>query len=96
VFSIKNFTPSYTKIKILYISPAAKVTQHKAHTLHIEDEIRFLYLKKARFADVAAVQERVTAVLRSNPKEAFADSFQKLYELCQQCVVKDGDYFEIQ
>jgi hypothetical protein len=21
-------------------------------------------------------------------------SFQKLYERCQQCVVKDGDYFE--
>jgi hypothetical protein len=35
-----------------------------------------------------------TAVLRSIPKEAFADSFQKLYERCQPCVVKDGDYFE--
>jgi hypothetical protein len=32
---------------------------------------------------VAAIQERVTAVLRSIPKEAFADSFQKLYESCQ-------------
>jgi hypothetical protein len=42
----------------------------------------------------AAIQERVTAVLRSIPKEAFADSSQKLYERCQQCVVKDGDYFE--
>jgi methylmalonyl-CoA mutase cobalamin-binding subunit len=42
----------------------------------------------------AAIQERVTAVLRSIPKEAFADSFQKLYERCQQCAVKDGDYFE--
>jgi hypothetical protein len=42
----------------------------------------------------AAIQERVTAVLRSITKEAFADSFQKLYERCQQCVVKDGDYFE--
>jgi hypothetical protein len=40
------------------------------------------------------MQERVTAVLRSIPKEAFADSFQKLYESCQPCVVKDGDYFE--
>jgi hypothetical protein len=48
----------------------------------------------ACFADVAAIQERVTAVLRSIPKEAFADSFQKLYERCQQCVVKDDDYFE--
>jgi hypothetical protein len=42
----------------------------------------------------AAIQQRVTAVLRSIPKEAFADSFQKLYERCQPCVVKDGDYFE--
>jgi hypothetical protein len=48
----------------------------------------------ASFADVAAIQGRLTAVLRSIPKEAFADSFQKLYERCQQCVVKDGDYFE--
>jgi methylmalonyl-CoA mutase cobalamin-binding subunit len=51
-------------------------------------------MKGARFADVAAIQERVTAVLRSIPKEAYADSFKKLYERCQQCVVKDGDYFE--
>jgi len=43
---------------------------------------------------VAAIQERVTGVLLSIPKEAFADSFQMLYELCQKCVVKDGDYFE--
>jgi hypothetical protein len=43
---------------------------------------------------VAAIQERVTAVLRSIAKEAFTDSFQKLYEQYQQCVVKDGDYFE--
>jgi hypothetical protein len=52
------------------------------------------FMKGARFADVATIQERVTAVLRLIPKEAFADSFQKLYERCQQCVVKDGDYFE--
>jgi methylmalonyl-CoA mutase cobalamin-binding subunit len=42
----------------------------------------------------AAIQERVTAVLLSIPKEAFADSFQKLYERCQPCVVKDDYYFE--
>jgi hypothetical protein len=47
--------------------------------------------KGARFADVAAIQKRVKAVLRSIPKEAFADSFQKLYKRCQQCVVKNGD-----
>jgi hypothetical protein len=43
---------------------------------------------------VAKIQEFVTAVLRSITKEAFADSFQKLYERCQQCVVKDGDYLK--
>jgi hypothetical protein len=42
----------------------------------------------------AAIQQRVTAVLRSIPKEAFADSFQKFYERCQLCVVKDDDYLE--
>jgi hypothetical protein len=51
-------------------------------------------MKGAYFADVAAIQERVTAVLRSIPKEVFADSLEKLHERCQQCVVKDGDYFE--
>jgi hypothetical protein len=51
-------------------------------------------MKGARFADVAAIQERVTAVLRPIPKEALADSFQKLYERCQQCFVKDSDYFK--
>jgi hypothetical protein len=40
-------------------------------------------MKSASFADVAAIQERVTAVLRSISQEAFADSFQKLYERCQ-------------
>jgi hypothetical protein len=32
-------------------------------------------MKGARFADVATIQERLTEVLRSIPKEAFADSF---------------------
>jgi hypothetical protein len=54
-------------------------------------------IKKASvvgFRRTASIQQRVTAVLLSIPKEAFADSFQKLYERCQPCVVKDGDYFE--
>jgi hypothetical protein len=51
-------------------------------------------MKSTRFADVGAIQERVTAVLRSIPKEAFPESFQKLYERCQRCVLKDGDYFK--
>ena len=51
-------------------------------------------MKGARFADVATIQGRETAVLQSIPTEAFADSFQKLYERCQKCVVKNGHYFE--
>jgi hypothetical protein len=51
-------------------------------------------MKRACFADVAAIQERVTAVLRSIPKKPFADSFQKLYECCQQSAVTDGNYSE--
>jgi hypothetical protein len=51
-------------------------------------------MKGAHFADVAAIQKCVAAVLQSIPKVAFADSFQKLYERCQQCVVKDSNYFE--
>jgi methylmalonyl-CoA mutase cobalamin-binding subunit len=39
-------------------------------------------MKGASFAEVAAIQERVTAVLLSIPKEDFADSCQKLYECC--------------
>jgi hypothetical protein len=51
-------------------------------------------MKGARIADVAAIQERVTVVPRSIPKGVFGDSFQKLYERFQQCIVKDGYYFE--
>jgi hypothetical protein len=51
-------------------------------------------MKGAHFADMVAIQDCVTAVLRSIAKEAFVGSFQKLYEHFQQCVVKDGDYFE--
>jgi hypothetical protein len=51
-------------------------------------------MKGACFADLAAIQEWVAAVLRSIPQDAIADSLQKLYERCQQCVVKNGDYFE--
>jgi hypothetical protein len=61
------------------------------------DFFLFLRLKNimegACFADMAAIQEHVKVVLRSVPKEAFADGFQKLYERCEQCFVKDRDYF---
>jgi hypothetical protein len=41
-----------------------------------------------------AIKERVTAVPRSIPKAAFADSLLKLYERSQPCVVKDGDFLK--
>jgi hypothetical protein len=78
------------------------VLDHPPYSPDMETADFFLFprlkiiMKGACFADLAAIQERVTAVLRSIPKEAFADSFQKLYDHCQQCVVKDGDYFEDQ
>jgi hypothetical protein len=49
---------------------------------------------KAHVLHMWRQSENMTEVLQSIPKEAFANSFQKLYECCQQCVVKDGDYFE--
>jgi hypothetical protein len=58
--------------------------------------IKHTHLYFLKLPPSAAIQESVTAVLRSIPKEACADSFQKLYERCQPCVVKDGDYFETQ
>jgi hypothetical protein len=60
----------------------------------IEVLLYFAHHIVCRRRRTAAIQERVTAVLRSIPKEAFADSFQKLYERCQPFVLKDGDYFE--
>jgi hypothetical protein len=54
-----------------------------------------LTIRYCSFVDMyGAIQQRVTAVPRSIPNEAFADSFQKLFERCQPCVVKDDDCFE--
>jgi methylmalonyl-CoA mutase cobalamin-binding subunit len=80
--------------------PSQHTVGNKVHRHQLAPADFFLFpclksiMKRARFADVAAIQERVTAVLRSIPKEAFFDSFQKIYERCQQYVVKDGNYFE--
>jgi hypothetical protein len=70
-------------------------TVRTGNTVDDREQVRLKSIMKgASFADVAAIQECVTAVMRSISKDAFADSLQKLYESCQQCVVKDGDYFE--
>jgi hypothetical protein len=72
---------------------AIKYQNFRAIFLHV-----YLHDVSARqyhqLSHVVGLPPCVTAVLRSIPKEAFADSFQKLYERCQPCVVKDDDYFE--
>jgi hypothetical protein len=63
---------------------------------HNEDSFSLYSSPDINMMSTAAIQERVTAVVRSIPKEAFADSFHKLYERCQPCIAKNGDYFESQ
>jgi hypothetical protein len=89
------------KINLIGLKNNCHPSQHRRRQIRgVRWVVFFLFprlkrkMKGARFSDVAAIQERVRAVLRSIPKEAFADSFQKLYERCLQCVVEDGDYFE--
>ena len=93
--------PAHCAIRVQFLAQCGvPVLNHPPYSPDLAPADFFLFprlksiMKGAHFADVAAIQERVTAVLRSIPKEAFADSFQKLYERCQKCVVKDGDYFE--
>jgi hypothetical protein len=71
----------YKQINFIGLQSNRHTSQHTVGNVH-------------KASGMAAIQEHVTAGLRSIPKEAFADSFQKLYERCQPCVVKDGDYFE--
>ena len=55
---------------------------------------RFKLARKVlRFTDVADIKQRVSTVLREI-QEAFADSFQQLYNWCQKSVVANGDYLE--
>jgi hypothetical protein len=78
-----NNTPNHTKLMAVRCSCAP------------DDGCKSHETRRAKLScRTAAIQERVIAVLLSIPKEAFADSFQKLYERCQPCVVKYGDYFE--
>ena len=60
----------------------------------LSDELKSEVIKGSRFADVSKIQARVTAALKTVPKQDFSKSFQKLYECCQKCVVFDGEYFE--
>ena len=85
-----------------FLAQMVAVPDHPPYTLDLANADFFLFallkaaIKGARFADMHAIKDRVTAVLRSIPQEASADCFRKLYERCQTCVVADGDYFEAQ
>jgi len=99
---LHNNTPAHCAIYVhqFLAQHGVPVLNHPPYSPDLAPADFFLFprlksiMKGARFAGMAAIQERVTVVLRSIPTEAFADSFQKLYKRCQQCVGKDGDYFE--
>jgi hypothetical protein len=90
----------YKQINFIGLQNNRHPSQHRRQIRGVQWVDFFLFprlksiMKGACFADVAAIQECVTGVQRLIPKQAFADSFQKLYERCHQCVVKNGDYFE--
>jgi histone-lysine N-methyltransferase SETMAR len=94
--------PAHCAIRVrqLLAQRAVSVVDHPPHSPYLTPAYCFLFprlksvMKGARFPDVAAIQGRVTAVLRLNAKRAFADSFQQLHERCQKCVVMNGDYCE--
>ena len=94
--------PAHSAIRVrqFLIQEMLAVLDHPPYTHDVAPADFFLFsrlksaIKGARFADVNAIKDRVTAVLRSISQESFADCFRKLYERCQTCVVADGDYFE--
>jgi len=93
--------PAHCAICVQFLAQSGvPVLDHPTYSLDLAPADFFLLprlkdsMKGTGFADVVTIQERVTAVRRSILTEAFADSFQKLYERCQKCVVKDGNYFE--
>ena len=52
-------------------------------------------VKGARFADVNAIKDRVTDILRSIPQEVFADCFRKLYEHSIRTYSRDSLGFSV-
>jgi histone-lysine N-methyltransferase SETMAR len=92
----------HTAIRVRNFLAQRRVTviEHPSYSPDLAPADFFLFprlkgvLKGIRFADVPDIRRRVTSVLRSIPKEAFADSFQQLYQRCQKCIVANGCYFE--
>ena len=91
---------SAIRLRLFLAQKMVAVLDHPSYSPDLAHADFFLFprlkaaIKGARFADVSAIEDRVTGVLRSIPREALADYFWKLYERCQTFVVADGDYFE--
>jgi hypothetical protein len=53
-------------------------------------------LKGKRFQNFEDIKENMTAELNAVPLDAFAECFQKLVELCNECtsIQVGGNYFE--
>ena len=51
-------------------------------------------LKGLHFADVAEIQEAITAELKKVQNEKFSAAFQNLYDCAKVCIYANGAYFE--
>jgi hypothetical protein len=62
------------KVNLYLLAPAGQIRGVRWADFFLFPRLKSV-MKGERLADVAAIQERVTAVLRSILKEVFADSF---------------------
>ncbi|KYN16149.1 hypothetical protein ALC57_00194 [Trachymyrmex cornetzi] len=51
-------------------------------------------MKGMRYADIPAIQEACTDILRAIPANDLKSSFEKLLSRANQCIEAEGDYFE--
>jgi hypothetical protein len=73
----------YKQVNFIGLKNNRHPSQHTVHNVH----------KASGNCHTFLDCHHAVAILQSIPKKAFADSFHKLYKHCQQCVVKDGNYF---
>ena len=96
---LHNNARLHTAIHILNFLAQRKITvlPHPPHAQDLVPADFFLFpclklaLKGLLFTDVADIKQRMTMVLWEIPQEAFADSFQQLYNQSQKCVVANGE-----
>ncbi|GBL96083.1 hypothetical protein AVEN_104322-1 [Araneus ventricosus] len=87
---LHNNAHPHTAICMRHFLATSKVTvlEHPPYSPYLAPADFFLFprlkgvLKGLLFSDIAQFQQRMTTVLRAIPKEAFAGSFQQLYNRC--------------